>query len=255
MTEEESLPGGRSTGAVKIGNRVHKPAGPWTPSVHAVLRHLEEAGFEGAPRACGFDEQGREVLTYLEGDVVGDRFPWPAWATADSTLEQVGRWLRRVHDLTAGFEPPAGAVWFTGATMQPGFVIGHQDAAPYNAVMNGDRLLGFVDWDIASPSSREHDIAFSVMLWAPLAKVGPPSPPAPAEQRRRVRLLLDAYGYDGDRTVFATVIPERARRQAGVIRAMDAQGHPASAALLPMAVAMEQAAIDVEALPGDFWAG
>ena len=39
------LPGGRMTsGIVRIGDRVRRPAGPWTPAVHEYLRHLEAAG-------------------------------------------------------------------------------------------------------------------------------------------------------------------------------------------------------------------
>ena len=68
---------------------------------------LESAGFDGAPRALGFDEQGREMVTYLSGEMIGERVPWPDWAFADRTLVQVGQWLRRLHDLTAGFRPPA----------------------------------------------------------------------------------------------------------------------------------------------------
>jgi hypothetical protein len=80
---EVTLPGGNTTGAVLIDNVVHKRASPWTPTVHAVLRHLEESGFDGAPRALGFDNQGRERLTYLPGETIGDREPWPAWVLAD----------------------------------------------------------------------------------------------------------------------------------------------------------------------------
>src|SRR5204862_5605877 len=85
-----------------------------------------------------------------------------------STLVQVGQWLRRVHDVTAEFIPPADERWFTGRTMQLGWIVGHQDAAPYNAVMDGDRLAGFFDWDMAFPSAREVDLAFSALLWVPL---------------------------------------------------------------------------------------
>jgi len=104
---EVALPGGNTTGAVLIDGVVHKRASPWTATVHAVLRHLEGAGFDAAPRALGFDDQGREMLTYLPGETIGDREPWPGWASADSMLVGVGRWLRRVHDLTGR---PAGAV-------------------------------------------------------------------------------------------------------------------------------------------------
>ena len=98
---EETLPGGNTDGAVLIGGVVHKRASPWTPTVHALLRHLEQAGVDGVPRVLGFDEQGRQMLTYLPGEMIGDRDPWPAWVYADSTLVQVGQWIRRIHDATA----------------------------------------------------------------------------------------------------------------------------------------------------------
>ena len=137
---EVSLPGGNTTGAVLIDDVIHKPASPWTLTVHALLRYLEEAGFAGAPRALGFDSSGREMLSYLPGETIGNQLPWPAWVSADSMLVQVGQWLRRLHDLTADFRPPADERWFIGGEMRPGQIIGHQDAAPYNAVVDGERL-------------------------------------------------------------------------------------------------------------------
>lgn len=252
-----TLPGGNTTGAVLIDGVVHKPAQPWTATVHALLRHLAEAGFDAAPRALGFDGQGREMLTYLPGETIGGRDPWPGWASADSMLAQVGRWLRRVHDLTAGFTPPADQCWFIGGATGPGLIVGHQDAAPYNAVVEGDRLVGFCDWDIAGPSSRDWDLAFSALSWVPLAS---PRDGTPAsgddlrERSRRLHLLLDAYGYDGDRSAFAAVVPQRAQRQADVIRGMADAGDPAATALLPIADLLARSAIDVQALPDDFWA-
>jgi hypothetical protein len=253
---EETLPGGNTDGAVRIGGVVHKRAAPWTPTVHALLRHLEKAGVDGVPRALGFDEQRRQMLTYLPGEVIGTRVPWPAWTDSDSTLVQVGQWMRRVHDATAGFVPPQGERWFTGRTMQPGWIVGHQDAAPYNAVMDGDRLVGFFDWDTASPSSREDDLAFSALLWVPLTApdAGEQSGAHDVRDRsRRLHLLLDSYRYDSDRAAFGTVIVRRARRQAGVIRGMADAGDRASIALLPIAGRLEQSASYVEALPAVFW--
>lgn len=256
MAEEEALAGGKTSGAVRIGDVIHKRPSPWTPTVHALLRHLEAAGVDGVPRVLGFDDQGREMLAYLPGETIGDRVPWPAWVFTDATLRQVGRWVRRVHDATAEFAPPAIERWFAGARMRPGLVVGHQDAAPYNAVMDGDRLVGFFGWDTAGPSSREFDLAFSALSWVPLY-----TPAAAAElgfhdvadRSRRLHLLLDAYGYDDDRRAFGTVITQRAWRQAGVIRAMADAGDLAAAGLLHVAGHLERSASDIEALPEDFW--
>ena len=52
----------------RVGDTMRRSTGPWTPAVHALLRHLEAVGFEGAPRVLGSDDQGREVLTFIEGD-------------------------------------------------------------------------------------------------------------------------------------------------------------------------------------------
>jgi phosphotransferase family enzyme len=171
---------------------------------------------------------------------------------SDTTLIQVGRWLRRVHDLTAGFTPPPGQCWFAGRTMRPGLIIGHQDAAPHNAVVDGDRLVGFIDWDTAGPSTREWDLAFTALPWVPLAAVPGGGRPGSKE---RFHLLLDAYDYRGDRRSFRAVTAERARSQAGVIRRLAGAGDPASTALLPIADLLERSAVSVEALPTHFWLG
>ncbi|XVU21146.1 phosphotransferase [Actinoplanes sp. CA-054009] len=259
---EEVLPGGNVAGAVRAGDVVYKRASPWTATVHALLRHLERAGFDGAPRALGVDADGREMLSYLPGEVIGGRVPWPGWAFADETLGQVGGWLRRLHDATDGFSAPAGARWFAGGEMRPGMVVGHQDAGPHNAVMDGDRLAGFFDWDTAGPSTREFDLAFCALSWVPLyprdaaRHLGFPDDAGDAGdagRARRLRLLLDSYGYEGDRRAFGAVVVERARRQASVIRQMAGAGDPAAAALLPIAANLEQSAREAESLPAEFW--
>ena len=47
-----------------------RDTGPWAPAVHALLRHLEQAGFAAAPRlvGSGLDQDGRETLTFVDGE-------------------------------------------------------------------------------------------------------------------------------------------------------------------------------------------
>ncbi|MGK5114097.1 MULTISPECIES: phosphotransferase [unclassified Geodermatophilus] len=259
QTPAEGVPlgGGRTTaGVVRIGSAVHRPARPWTAAVHAVLRHLEAAGFEGAPRVLGVDAQGREVLSFLEGETVGERRPWPSWVHADTALADVGAWLRRLHDVTARFVPPEGATWFSGRPWRPGLVIGHHDAAPYNAVWRTGHVIGFVDWDTASPSSPELDLAYAALQWVPLLAAGSAWPhaatPVP-DASRRLHLLLDAYGFDGDRRAFGAVVAERARINAAVVRRLADGGDPAYAAIRRQADDLERSAVEVEARPASFW--
>ena len=62
--------GAGGSGVQRQGNVVLRPASPWTPTVHSLLKHLEEVGFTGAPRVVGsgFAPDGREALTYIEGE-------------------------------------------------------------------------------------------------------------------------------------------------------------------------------------------
>lgn len=63
MTHEIPLGGGDvDVGehvAVRVGDTVRRQVGPHTQAVHALLRHFERVGFDGAPRVPGFDERGR----------------------------------------------------------------------------------------------------------------------------------------------------------------------------------------------------
>jgi hypothetical protein len=257
MTEEQ-LAGGLSFGAVRVGDEVRRPAQPWTATVHSVLRYLEATGFDGAPRARGFDDQGRERLTFLPGRTLGETWPWPDWLRSEDALRQVGAWLRRLHDATAGFRPAADAVWFTGRAWQPGLVIAHLDASPWNAVWDDGALAGFIDWDTASPSPREGDLAFSALTWVPLLTAELAESAGfgdAADRQRRFHRLLDAYGYTGDRTAIRDAITGRVERNVAMIRQSADGGEPVFQRMLPWAAYLERSGHEVAALPDEFWQG
>jgi hypothetical protein len=226
---EERLPGGHAGGAVRVGDTVRRPAGPWTPAVHALLAHLAGRGFDGSPQPLGIDSQGREILSFLDGETVGDALPWPGWVHADDTLVQVARWLRGYHEAIAGFAAPAGAIWRLGGQWRPGLIIGHNDAAPYNAVWRDGTLAGFIDWDMAGPVSAEWDLAFAAFSWVPLharhvvAAEGFTDLPG---RPRRLRLFLAEYGYQGPVSGFLPVVRARVRAHANGIRRLAAGGDP-----------------------------
>ncbi len=228
MATEHELPGGR-TGAVGLGQTARRPAGFWTPAVHALLRHLENARFDGAPTAPGIDEQGREVLSILPGETIGDAPPWPRWAHSDETLWQVAQWLREYHEVVADFVPPAGAAWRKGGTWEPGLIIGHNDATPRNAAWSDGRLTGFFGWDFAGPVTREADLAFTAFAWVPLTArhiAESEGITAFADRPRRLRLLLDAYGWRGDSSQIVREVRDRISASIHDIRRLAAAGDP-----------------------------
>lgn len=254
MTGEERLPGGNTGGAVRVGDTVRRAAGRWTPSVHALLRHLEGVGFERAPRALGFDEWGREVLSYLPGEVVGSMRPWPAWVYGEDALREVGGWLREFHEAVAGFVPPADAVWREGGAWRPGLVVGHNDAAPYNAAWADGRLAGFFDWDFAAPVTREYDLAFTAFSWVPLhARRVVAAEGFTAFERRpaRLRLMLDAYGWTGPLGPFVETVRQRVGDSARGIRRNAAAGDPAYVMMVDQGVdaALETAVAELADFP------
>ncbi|MEU4692246.1 aminoglycoside phosphotransferase family protein [Actinoplanes sp. NPDC023714] len=244
MSGERGLSGGRTGGAVRVGETVRRPAGAWTPAVHALLTHLEDAGFDGAPAARGIDEQGREILTLLPGETVGDERPWPPWTHSDETLWQVAQWLREYHAAVAGFVPPEGAVWRKGGAWEPGLIIGHNDAAPCNAHYADGRLTGFAGWDFAGPVTVEADLAFTAFAWVPLSArevAAAEGFTAFGDRSRRLRLLLDAYGWRGDSSQIVREARDRVSASIHDIRRLAMAGDPGCQQLIEAGYDLELA--------------
>jgi hypothetical protein len=221
VDDERLLPGGNAGGALRVGDTVRRPIGPWTPSVHALLAHLSARGFSGAPHVLGVDEAGREVLGLLPAHTVGTSMPWPPWVHTDSALIQVATWLRSFHAAVGDFVPPSDAVWREGGCWRPGLIIGHNDAAPYNAAWDGEgRLVGFFDWDFAGPVTAEWDLAFTAFAWVPLHArhvVEREGFTASDDRRRRLELFLATYGWAGAPHDFVATVQARVIDSANAI--------------------------------------
>ena len=176
-----------------VGETVHRATGRWTPAVHALLLYLETVEFVGAPRLLGFDERGREILTFLPSDARSRRDA----PKSDEALEALGRVLRSYHDAVSGFEPPAGAVWRLGRRPEPGTIICHNDVNPGNVVYRDRLPYGLIDWDLAGPAPPLSDLVRACILFAPLL----PDDVCHAwgfteipDRRRRLARLCRSYG-------------------------------------------------------------
>src|SRR5262249_22102668 len=150
--------------------------------VHRLLRLFDQAGWGGAPRFRGLDEQGREMMSFVPGHVAWEASQ-PPEVGCDESLVRVAELTRAFHDLTAG-TPLAG----------PEEVVCHNDLSPKNTVYQdlgaGLRPVAFIDWDIAAPGRRIHDVAH--VCWQYLG-LGPSVADA-RDAARRIRLIGDAYG-------------------------------------------------------------
>jgi Ser/Thr protein kinase RdoA (MazF antagonist) len=168
---------------VRVGDTVRKPVTAATPAVTALLRHLNDVGFTGAPTVHGLDEFGRQVLEYIPGRTVDTPM-------SDGELRRVGRLIREFHDAAAGFVPPDDAHWDVVIPADRADLICHHDLAPWNLVVGGDRWV-FIDWDGAGPGSRLWDLAYAAHGFVPLAPGGDPVVDGP-----RLRTLADGYDLD-----------------------------------------------------------
>lgn len=232
---DRRLAGGRAGGAELVAGTVRRPAGPWTPAVHALLRHLADRGFAGAPRPRGIDGQGREIVTHLAGETVGSARPWPAWTHSDDALAQVAGWLRRMHVAVADFRPPPEAVWREGGIWREGLIIGHGDPGAYNACWRDGQLVGFFDWDFAGPTTPAEDLAWTVFAWVPLHArrvVETEGFTAFEDLGRRLRLFLATYGWTGDAGDLLPVVHRRIHAAVAAMRRTAAAGDPAYAAMI-----------------------
>jgi Phosphotransferase enzyme family len=168
---EIPLAGGDVTeGVVRIGKTVRRPVGPHSPLVHALLAHLESADFEGAPRFLGIDASGREVLSYIDGEVAGR--PRPSWIADETRLASVGRLVRAYDDAAASFTPPPDTLPGTrpaepaGVPPAPAYppeLIGHVDITPENVVFRDGRAYALIDFDLAKPATRADEM-FNAMM-------------------------------------------------------------------------------------------
>jgi Ser/Thr protein kinase RdoA (MazF antagonist) len=165
---------------VRVGDTVRRPP---SETVRRVLERLEAAGFDAAPRFLGSDEQGRDVLTYLEGDTFTDRGRMHPYIgdTPDRVVfgdEQVAAafaLLRRFHDALGG-------------------AVCHGDYGPWNLVWRDGDPVAIIDFDQAHVGEAWEDVAYALRFFVGYGF----AEAAPEELARRTRLALEAYGAELD---------------------------------------------------------
>lgn len=179
--EESVLGGGAVNEVVRVGATVRRTPSERSRYVGELLALFERRGWAGAPRFLGTDERGREVFRYIEGRAAVSPDERSA-ARGDDTLVRIAQLVRSFHDLTHG-TPLAGDQ----------DVVCHNDLAPKNTVYDTTwRPLAFVDWDLAAPGKRVHDVAHVCWQYLDLG----PAVTDVRETARRIALICEAYGLD-----------------------------------------------------------
>jgi len=195
---EVVLPGGIANRGlvVRVGDTVRRPQRATSPATQALLQHLEQVDFDGAPRFLGVDPQGREVLSYLPGAALTP--PYPAWALTNDVLRSVAELLRRYHEAVASFDPSPYAWPPSPPAPYVTGLVSHNDTNLDNVVFRDRIAVALIDFDLASPGSALWDVASTARLWAPLrSEVDIPDARA-GQSLARLRAFVDAYGVRGE---------------------------------------------------------
>lgn len=188
IVSEDPLQGGWANSVVRVGDTVRRTPPARAEFVRNLLTFFAEAGWDGAPRFLGIDEQGRDILDYVAGHVAWQAGQ-PPGVVSEESLIRVATMVRTFHDLTAGSALADGAE-----------VVCHNDLSPKNTVYRdvgyGLRPVAFIDWDLSAPGRRIHDVAF--VCWQYLdPRPGVDGVDATVDG---IRLLCDGYGLaHGDR--------------------------------------------------------
>jgi hypothetical protein len=231
---EQRLEGGIANAGqvVRVGPHVLRPSSAHSASVHAYLRAVRRAGFEGAPSPVGIDDDGRERLVFIAGEV--PTAPYPAWSQTDSALSSIATLLRGLHDAAHGFDPH-DLTWDDRlADPAGGTLVCHNDVELSNVVFRDGVAVALIDFEFAGPGRPVYDLAQLARLCIPIdddfdqARLGW----RPADRPARLRLVADAYGLDGGgRAALLTAIDDAlAQIEAAVRRGVDA-GDPNTLAM------------------------
>jgi hypothetical protein len=197
---DEPLLGGVANAGkvVRKGDSVLRPSNPNSEAVHAFLRGLRSAGFEGASLPVEIRADGRERLHFIEGDVAVP--PFPAWAQTDRALSSIAALMKSFHEASSRL-PVFPARW-SDELADPcgGTMICHNDVCVENVVFRDGEAVALLDFDFAAPGRPLFDLAAMARMCVPIddnvsaSRLGFEDLDRPA----RLRLVADTYGLDGE---------------------------------------------------------
>jgi Phosphotransferase enzyme family len=190
--EEQPLPKGDVTeGVVRVGDTVRRPHQESSAAVARYLAHLERAGFAGA-RYLGRDEVGRDILTFIEGDVASASPQ--RWAADDHLLLSVADLVVELLRASQGFDEDE--LIFPRHPDDAGpTLVTHLDVTPQNVVVRDGRAVGLIDFDLARRATPYLECRNTAVHWVPLIDPMDIYPEwSGIDQLHRLRLLVDRFG-------------------------------------------------------------
>ncbi|MFB1082595.1 phosphotransferase enzyme family protein [Jeotgalibacillus sp. JSM ZJ347] len=194
--KESELTGGNISKVMRSGDTVRREVKDGSERVHKLLLHLESKGYPYSPRFLGIDNQGREILTFIEGET--GNYPAKTYMWSDENLKRIAAILRDFHEAVRDFSFDERWTPLPG-TPGPGEVICHNDFAIYNLIFQDGKVGGVIDFDVAAPGPVSWDVAYTLYTCVPLSRFylaenGKKVDADQAEQERRIGVFAEAYG-------------------------------------------------------------
>lgn len=174
--QEILLTGGKTNlgSIVRVGDSVRRPLNTNSTFVQKFLQYLENINFDASPRFLGIDEKGREIISYIEGDV-----PSNLGYYSDEQLVIAAKLIRRFHDATQGC-----------SLANSKEIICHNDLSPCNFIFIDDIPTSIIDFEMAAPGTRIFDLAYAAWLWLDIGN----EEISAEDQKRRLVVFTEAYG-------------------------------------------------------------
>ena len=200
----EKLEGGNLTSVYKSGNTVLRSQGPWSPTIHRLLNHLEAEGFKDCPRFLGINENNEEILSFVQG--ISDE-TYPQGLTVEQHLDGMkilGDKIRRFHDISATFQKDPDDFWmlsYDGGLEAD--VICHNDIAPYNMTFIDGYPAGMIDFDTVCPGPRIWDIVYALYRFVPFQVKNDDKK---VDRFKAVEVFYEGYGMPVPANLFEVMI-------------------------------------------------
>ena len=197
MESEILLTGGRITqGVVLIGDHVHRPQCANAEFVHSVLQHLTGKNIPFAPRYLGVDAKGREILTFMEGNVPDNLGQYSAEQCAAAA-----KIIRELHNALSDFP-----------NCPEGMTVCHNDLSPCNFAFINDLPAAVIDWDAAAFGDPLDDLAYAAWMWLDIGN----DENDPAFVCDGIRAMLSAYGAEKNANLCNRMLRQMARVGRGI---------------------------------------
>ena len=190
--ENEKITLSEVNGVYRIGNRVERPAQPWSASIFRLLQHFETYNLP-VEHIVSVDNKV-QASEFLDGEQVHPR----KWT--DNALYKVGQLAARLHSAARSFSETSDDIWQPWCLRKIGGhdrIYCHGDIAPWNMITENGFPKLLIDWEYAGPLDPFVELAricwlFPQLVDDDLQKIH--NLPGAKKRAEQVRIITEGYG-------------------------------------------------------------